>query len=199
MPNLPLNPKQTALLIADYYAEAVGTLPHAVQRNALQKTQSLQKAARSAGVLMCYCASVFRPGYPEISDRNKLGSQRKRSGQPAPTDPLQLIHPSVKPLEGEIVIGKHRTGAFYGTDLDLVLRANGVNTILILGYSTSGVVLATTRYAADLDYRILVVEDCCVEREPDVHDFLVKHIFPRQCEVVDSNRVIQALSQSQLS
>ena len=194
MTGLTLDPKKTALLIADFYADAVGTVPRAVERRVLEKTQALQKAARSAGVMVCYCASVFRPGYPELSDRNKLGSQRKRSGQPAVSDPLQLIHPAVRPIDGEIVVGKRRTGAIYGTDLDLILRANGVDTLMILGYSTSGVVLATTRYAADLDYRILVVEDCCVEREPEVHDFLIQRIFPRQADVVTSDEVIQTLA-----
>lgn len=84
--------------------------------------------------------------------------------------------------------------ALYGTALDLILRANTIDTLIILGYATSGVVLSTVRYAADLDYRLVVVEDCCADQDPDVHDFLTRRIFPRQAEVVTSADVIHALT-----
>jgi nicotinamidase-related amidase len=190
---LSLQPKNTALLIADFYADMMNTVPHAVDRQVVANTQELQTAARDAGLLVCYCATVFRPGYVEISDRNKTFSQRKSSGQPAVSDPVQLIHPSVRPKEGDVVVGKHRVNALYGTDLDMVLRANDINNLIILGYATSGVVLSTVRYAADLDYRLFVVEDCCSDQDPEVHDFLTQRIFPRQAEVVSSLEVIRAL------
>ena len=193
---LILDRATTALLIADFYGEMMDTLAHAVDRKVVEKTRALQQAAREAGLLVCYSATVFRPGYIEISDRNKTFSQRKRSGQPAVSDPVQLIHPSVKPLEGEVVAGKHRVNALYGTDLDMTLRANEIHTLVILGYATSGVVLSTVRHAADLDYQLVVVEDCCSDQDPEVHDFLTQRIFPRQAEVVTSQEVIEALARA---
>ena len=177
-----LERSHTALLIADFYAAILTTLPHAVERQVVARTQALQQAARAAGLLVCYSATVFRPGYIEISDRNKSFSARKHSGQPAVSDPVQLIHAAVQPAEEEVVVGKHRVNALYGTDLDLVLRANAIDTLVILGYATSGVVLSTVRYAADLD------------QEPEVHDFLCQRIFPRQAEVVTSEEVIRDLA-----
>ena len=91
-------------------------------------------------------------------------------------------------------MGKHRVNALYGTGLDVALRANDVNTLIILGYATSGVVLSTVRYASDLDYNLYVVEDCCSDSDPDVHAFLTERIFPRQAEVVQSVDVIAALA-----
>ena len=193
MPEIDLDKNTTALLIADFYAEMMGSLPHAVDRKVVDKTRALQRAARDAGVLVCYSATVFRPGYLEISDRNKTFSQRKVSGQEAVSDPVQLIHPSVRPIPGEVVVGKHRVNALFGTDLDMVLRSNNIETLVILGYATSGVVLSTVRYAADLDYRLLVVEDCCSDQDPEVHDFLTQRIVPRQTDVVRSEDVIDAL------
>ena len=119
MPDFNLNKAATALLIADFYAEMMNTLPHAVERGVVARTAELQQAARDAGLLVCYSATVFRPGYPEISARNKTFSQRKASGQPAVADPLQVIHPAVRPLEGEVVVGKHRVNAMFGTDLEV--------------------------------------------------------------------------------
>ena len=64
--------------------------------------------------------------------------------------------------------------------------------MVILGYATSGVVLSTVRYAADLDFNLYVVEDCCSDSDIDVHDFLTQRIFPRQADVVGSDDVIRA-------
>ena len=193
MPDITLDKSTTALLIADFYREMMNTVPHATERQVVEKTQALQKAARDAGIMVCYSATVFRPGYPEISDRNKTFSQRKASGQPAVSDPMQVIHEAVRPREGEVVVGKHRVNALYGTDLDLTLRANNIATLVLLGYATSGVVLSTTRYAADADYRLVIVEDCCSDQDPQVHDFLMQRVFPRQADVVQSADVIRAL------
>ncbi|GIS83375.1 MAG: cysteine hydrolase [SAR202 cluster bacterium] len=189
-----INISSTALIIADFYKDMMGTIPHSIERNVLDNTQKLQKAARQSGMLICYSATVFRPGYIEISDRNKTFSQRKNSGQPAVSDPIEVIHPGVSPIDGEVVVGKHRVNALYGTDLDMTLRANQINTIIILGYATSGVVLSTTRFAADSDYSIIIVEDCCADTDPEVHNFLMEKIFPRQADVVTSVDMIKALS-----
>jgi nicotinamidase-related amidase len=193
MATVSLDRQHTALLIADFYAAMMGTIPHAVDRQVVENTQRLQAAAREAGLFVCYCATVFRPGYVEISERNKTFQERKHSGQPAVSDPVQLIHPAVRPADGEVVVGKHRVNALYGTALDLILRANNIDTLIILGYATSGVVLSTTRSAADLDYRLVIVEDCCADQDPAVHDFLTQRIFPRQVNVVSAADVIAAL------
>ena len=196
MPDVTLDKPKTALLIADFYRDMMTTLPHAIDRKVVEKTQAVQKAARDAGILVCYSATVFRPGYVEISDRNKTFSQRKASDQPAISDPMLVIHEAVRPIEGEVVVGKHRVNALFGTDLDMTLRANNIETIILLGYATSGVVLSTTRYAADADYRIIIAEDCCSDSDIEVHDFLTQRIFPRQADVVQSEDVIKALAGS---
>ena len=194
MAEVVLDKGTTALLIADFYAEMMNTIPHAIERGVVEKTRALQLAARDAGVMVCYSATVFRPGYPEISERNKTFSQRKASGQPAVSDPVQIIHEAVRPVAGEVVAGKHRVNAMFGTDLEMSLRANNIETLVMLGYATSGVVLSTTRYAADADFRLIIVEDCCSDQDPEVHDFLTQRIFPRQADVVQAADVIQALS-----
>jgi len=194
MAELAIDKKHTALLIGDYYAEVMGTLSHAVSRNCLEKTVALRDRVRAAGMMVCYSATVFRPGYLEIHERNKLFAPRKHSKQAAVTNPVDLIHATVKPADGEPVIGKHRVNAFFGTDLSIVLGAGDITTLILLGYATSGVVLSTTRYAADADYRVIVVEDCCADRQASVHDFLCQHIFPFQADVVQSADVMNALS-----
>ena len=193
MPDLTIDRSTTALLIADFYADAMGTLPHAVERGVVQRTVELQAAARAAGLMVCYCATVFRPGYPEISGRNKTFSARKASGQPAVFDPLEVIHPEVRPRDGEVVVGKHRVNALFGTGLDVALTGNNIDTIILLGYATSGVVLSTTRYASDRDYRLYIVADCCADSDPEVHDFLIGRILNRQADIVTADEAIAAI------
>ena len=60
-----INIDSTALIIADFYKDMMGTIAHSIERNVLSNTQELQKAARQSGMLICYSATVFRPGYIE--------------------------------------------------------------------------------------------------------------------------------------
>ena len=193
MPEITFQRGHTSILIADFYTDIMDTLPHATSRRVVQKASALQSVARDAGVMLCYCATVFRPGYPEIGERNKTFRQRKASGQSAIANPIDVIHPGVRPRDGEVVVGKHRVNALYGTGLDVALRANDIRDLVILGYATSGVVLSTVRYGADLDYNLYVVEDCCSDSDAEVHDFLINRILPRQADIVNSEDVIKAL------
>lgn len=66
MPELIPDHRKTALLIADFYGDIMGTLLHATDRDVISNTMILQRAARDAGLLVCYSATVFRPGYVVI-------------------------------------------------------------------------------------------------------------------------------------
>ena len=106
------------------------------------------------------------------------------------------VHERVAPQNGDIVVRKVRVGAFSTTDLDSQLRARGVDTLILAGISTSGVVLSTVRDASDRDYRVLVVADATADRESDVHQFLIERIFPRQADVITTAQLEDLLSSS---
>lgn len=67
----------------------------------------------------------------------------------------------IVPRITDFIIKKHRFSGFVGTDLDLVLRARGIDTLLMAGVATNVCVETTARHAFTLDYRIVLVEDCC--------------------------------------
>jgi nicotinamidase-related amidase len=119
---------------------------------------------------------------------------RRDSGEVLPADPAMLIHPAVQPKEGEPVIAKHRTSAFSGSAFEMILRAHNIATLILMGHATSGVILSTVRLAADLDYHLIVVEDGCADRDPEVHRLLMEKVFPRQCTVVSSKDMVEALA-----
>jgi nicotinamidase-related amidase len=81
------------------------------------------------------------------------------------------------------VVTKKRVSAFAGSDLETVLRRRAVDHLVLTGIATSGVVLSTLRQAADLDYRLTVLADGCLDGDPEVHRVLTEKIFPRQAEV----------------
>jgi len=99
----------------------------------------------------------------------------------------------VAPQSGDIVVAKHRVGAFPGTDLDMILRANDIETLVMFGIATSGVVLSTLRHAADADYRLIVLKDCCSDRDAEVHRVLLEKIFPRQARVITAAEFAAAI------
>jgi nicotinamidase-related amidase len=82
------------------------------------------------------------------------------------TDPSQIAEAmrfvdGVAPLETEPIVHKPRISAFYGTELQSMLAARDIHTIVLTGVATNFVVESTARYAADADYRVIVLEDCC--------------------------------------
>ena len=76
----------------------------------------------------------------------------------------------VAPVSGEVVITKHRASAFHNTDLDLILRAMGIRTVVVIGEQTPGCVEATYRDAAYHDYYNVLVEDCVAAFDPEQHE-----------------------------
>jgi nicotinamidase-related amidase len=140
-------------------------------------------AARAADIAVVYVRVGFRPGHPEISARNRTFSAIAGSGRLAEGSPDAEIHPAVTPRPGEAVVTKRRVSAFTGSDLEVLLRGLGAGTLVLTGIATSGVVLSTLRQAADLDYRLIVLEDACLDADPEVHQVLTQKVFPRQADV----------------
>jgi nicotinamidase-related amidase len=90
MPDITLDKSHTALLIADFYRDMMSTMPHATERKVVEKTQALQKAARDAGILVCYSATVFRPGYRPAIRRSATATRPSASAR-LPASPLSAI------------------------------------------------------------------------------------------------------------
>ncbi len=140
----------------------------------------------------------FRPGYPELNRRNASFAAVAQSGRFVVATPGADLAPPLRAEAGEVVVVKHRVSAFAGTDLDMILRARGVDTLVLSGIATSGVVLSTIRHAADADYRVVVVEDACADRDDEVHRVLTGKVFPRQATVTTTAELVAALGAPKL-
>jgi nicotinamidase-related amidase len=171
----------TALLVMDMQNGIVERFGDAV----LEPAARAIAAAREAGLPVIYVRVAFRPGHPEVSPRNRTFAALRDAGGVGQDDPATAIHPALAPRAGDVVVVKRRVSAFAGSDLDVVLRAGGIDTLALCGIATSGVVLSTLRQAADLDYRLTVLRDACADADDEVHRVLLDKVFPRQADVVD--------------
>jgi nicotinamidase-related amidase len=174
--------RSTALLVMDVQQGIVERFDGA--QDYLARLAAAVDAARRSGIGVIYVTVAFRPGYPEVSERNKSFAAVAGSGRLTDGDPGTWVHPGVVPAPGEVIVTKRRVSAFTGSDLEVVLRARGVDSLVLAGIATSGVVLSTLRQAADLDYRLTVLADGCLDADPEVHRVLVEKVFPRQADVV---------------
>ncbi len=182
---LSWDPKRAALLSMDYQTGIVSIFVKGREELPARAAAVLRRA-RSLGARVIHVQVGFRPGFPEISSRNALFGAIKDSQTHRKLfeGEAGAIHPAVAPEKDEVIITKHRVSAFAGTDLDMILRANDVDTLILFGIATSGVVLSTVLHAADADYRLVLIKDCCADLDPEVHACLVDKVFPRQAAVV---------------
>jgi nicotinamidase-related amidase len=154
----------------------------------ISRAAGVLAAARKAGMRVIHIQVGFRPGLPEVSSRNKLFGAIKSSPdhQKLFSGPASAIHPALGPEPNDLVVTKHRVSAFTGTDLDMILRAGEITTLVLFGIATSGVVLSTLLDAVDADYNVIVISDCCADLEPELHDALLNRLFPRRGDVITS-------------
>src|SRR5499427_950928 len=166
--------------------------------------RAVLSAARKAGLLVIHTREGHRP---DLSDAPPLKVERGdpglRIGAPGPMgrilirgEPGHDIIAELYPAPGEPVVDKPGKGAFYQTDLDLMLKNRGIETLLVCGVTTEVCVHTTVREANDRGYRCIVVADCCGSYFPEFHEVGLRMISAQGGIfgwVTDSARVLSAL------
>jgi nicotinamidase-related amidase len=170
---------RAALLVMDFQE---GIVERFGDTTVVDRAAAAIATARAAGLPVIYVKVDFRPGFPEVSSHNRAFSQVTSVGF---LGEKAQVHPDVAPESDDVVVTKRRVSAFTGSDLEVVLRSQEIGKLVLAGISTSGVVLSTLREAADKDYELVVLSDCCADGDPEVHRVLLEKVFPRQAEVLD--------------
>ncbi|WP_435243576.1 cysteine hydrolase family protein [Streptomyces cucumeris] len=170
----------TALIVGDMQTGILENHPFA--RAPLAPLRTLVPAARAAhDVLVVFIRTELRASGIDVSANNTVLTAFHRSGTlfhegSGETD----VTPDLAPTAEDVVITKRRASAFAGTELDLVLRAQHIESIVLTGVATSAMVAATLYDAMDRDYRVTVLDDACADAERDVHDVFMERIFPER-------------------
>ena len=179
-----IDSRHTALLVMDDQNGIVGMLSN--PDVLLARAAHAISVARARGAHVGYVRVAFQDAdFEAIPPTSRMGARVGASPEAFRNDsPATAIHEGLAPQDGDIVVRKTRVSAFSTTDLNEQLRERGVDTLILAGISTSGVVLSTVRDASDRDFRVYVLADATADPEPDVHGFLTERIFPRQADVI---------------
>jgi biuret amidohydrolase len=174
-------------LFGPYFAEQVSR--HQVASHAAR----LIAAVRSSGGLVVHSRIAFRPGYPDlIPNAPGFATIGEQGGFLDGTPNAQIID-EVAPQEGDIVFTHARLTPFFGTELDVILRARGVETVLITGVATNLSVAGTAFEAVNHGYRMVIVSDACAAATDEMHQMTLEGMGLLG-QVVTTDEIVRSLT-----
>lgn len=206
--------ENTALIIIDMqrdfcapggFGEKLGN-DISLTRNIIPSVQKILSAAREQGMFVIHTREGHRPDLSDCPPA-KLNRGKKQGAGIGDIGPMGRIlvrgeygHDIVdelKPKDGEVIIDKPGKGAFYSTDLELILRTRNIQNLIVCGVTTHVCVSTTIREANDRGFDCLLLSDCSAAFDPADHEATLKSIHQQGGIfgwVSTSNRVIAALN-----
>jgi nicotinamidase-related amidase len=198
-----LDPSRTALLLFDTLNGHLKTgdgVVHEKFRESVANMHRVLDAARRAGAVVAYAVASHRAdgrtGPPQRTDTdNRMRPIPEDGPDPRPvvvggTWEAHVID-ELSPRTEDFVVPKYRWSAFFGTYLDLALRAQRLDTIVLVGGSTDIGIASTAFAARDLGYDLVIVRDACIAHELDNHEQLMQRVFPRMSRVRSAGDVVR--------
>ena len=206
------DPSTTALLMIDMqrdfvepkgFGEMLGNDVSLVRR-CIAPCVRVLAAARQAGLFVIHTREGHRPDLSDCLPAKLTRGGKTFIGEAGPMGRILVrgeyghdIIPELYPIEGEPIIDKPGKGAFFDTDLDLILRTRGIQSLIVCGVTTEVCVQTTAREANDRGFEVLVPEDCCASYFPEFHRVTLEMIQAQGAIVgwvSDAAHVVDALS-----
>jgi nicotinamidase-related amidase len=180
-----LDPSRTALLVMDYQQGILNRMedPDALAAKARAAIDTMRGAGATIGYVRVAFTEEDLEAMPDGAPMARVKAMP--AGSMGADSPATQVDERVAPQEGDIVVRKTRVGAFGTTDLDEQLRARGVDTLVLAGISTSGVVISTLTDAHDRDYRLFVLTDATADPDAELHASLIGGYFPKRAEMIE--------------
>ena len=154
---------------------------------AIEPTKRLFAAARAAGIPIFYTTGETR----DAARPGKIKATHRKMKPPLPDD--FDIFPDFAPQPGDVVLTKQRASGFYGTPLSAHLTQLGVQSLIVIGESTSGCVRASTVDGYSAGYHMTMVEECCYDRSEISHKVNLFDLHHKYADVMKADDVIKAL------
>ena len=183
---------QRDFLDADGFGAALGNDPVATLSSAIEPCKSVLAAARNAGMLVIHTREGHRPDLADLhlhknSTRRLdgeidtsvgcIGTEGKLGRILVRGEPGHDIIPDLYPKNGEPIIDKPGKGSFYATDLECILQAKGISSLIVCGVTSEVCVHTTVREANDRGYHCIVVEDACASYTPEFHHSAMEMVW----------------------
>lgn len=179
---------KAALLLIDLQKEVLdpkgtlcGDLPK-VAAPLLDAARQLVSWARRHSVPIVWIRMAFRPGYIDAARSVRVAADEMAGRLVDGTWGAELVD-DLGRLESDIVITKKRPSAFFGTELDFVLKGLGVDRLIVAGTSTNWAVESTIRDADSLDYQVVVPREATGARMGELHEPALRSIASRYGEI----------------
>ena len=173
-----IDPKTTAVLAVHWQEEVVGNQgtfgPMFASRvrelGMIERMRSLLDATRNAGCAIIYVNVAYSPGYRELVPTNALfRTVFERGGFLRGSAGTKVVE-ELAPQQSDFVLEHSRISAFYGTDLETILRSMNIETVVVTGVATNVAVDHTVRDAAQAGYKVVLLEDCCCSSNDEFHN-----------------------------
>jgi nicotinamidase-related amidase len=187
--SLKLVPETTAFVVIDLQKGIVGRPlePH-TGAEVVSRSVQVANALRAKGGLVVW----VRVALGELLSLPTDMQLRDPNAPLPPAEASELIEELGRQPQ-DVAITKRQWGAFYGTELEQMLRRHGVRTVMMAGISTNFGVESTARQAQDMGYELVFVEDAMTTMKTEAHRFATETIFPRMGRVRSAAAVLEAL------
>jgi biuret amidohydrolase len=194
---LTRDPKRCAVLAMDFQHDILATTSNYREKHLLETVSRVLDAARRAGATVIHVTVSFRDDYADTPPHVPLFQEEKARGVMRAGSPGAEICEELTPQVGDLVVTKHGVDPFNGTPLVNLLRAKGVETLVLMGVWTNFVVEAAARTGADSSYRVVVVTDGCASDTEEHHRLFIDVILPKIGIAATANDIIEALKSEQ--
>lgn len=199
-----LDPKRSALLLLDMINDVVKSADPA-RRKVIEDARIIENSARAMGLArrvgmpIVLVRHEWRKDSADLSDtitdlllQGKGRQYREIPGLREGTPGVQVVD-ELAPGPEDFVFAKRRVDAFFGTPLEIYLRARRISTLVIGGFATNITVESTGRSARDRDFNVIFLKDCSAAFTQEEHDWCCNIMFPRLGRVRTVDEVARLL------
>ena len=177
---LDVHVERTALVLMHLQDDITTLFPVGDMTPFIARCAQAIETCRRAGVRIFFVNIKFSEDYREISARNRNGMWLKSMG----SFRHGKVTPQINLHEADVVLEAQRINVFLGTALEAHLRAANIDTLIMGGVTTSGVLVSSLPHASDLDYRVLAIRDCCYDPDSVAHEAIFASAFSTRAEII---------------